>query len=280
MEAWTPRDINDLLDARSAQGGTWALSGTLVALGTGRILANLRGLEEVVLETPLRPVKSPQNAPVPLTGAREQKQLTHSARIIVRKTLFYTQPTRPNQKMDVYRYRPTTVPHAVHPILSPATRVLVSRDEEGKMILTREGLSTVSTAVRTAPSRLRGVLSASWLYVGRGNAASPGTPKRPGVVEHYDYVSGSFGGVLHWVRVGRCPAWYGGGQCATYLTGRRLEKGWRGIDTALKSWMKSVGRQEQVSVKEVNEAEEREKKAHEEEQQRIARRKRRFLGLF
>ncbi|CDF37517.1 unnamed protein product [Chondrus crispus] len=284
MPGWRPEDVRDLVSARSGGGGVWECSGTLIALGNGRELAHVEGIEEVLLEKRFQNTTDAESkqSVIHLTSStggrlRAPNALTHAATLLVRSSLFYTGLVAPHKKMNEFRYRPTTPARRVDAILSPPARVVVARDDAGGLVLTRKraGHPDVATVIDTAPRRVRRQLAAAWTYVGRRAAQKNTGLTTPAVVERCDYTVTKEGGTWAWTRVGRCPAWYGRGQCVTYLSARRLDGGWRDVDDRVKEWMRVEGRtgpfcQDDVEAAAVtNLVESAEKKT-----------RRKFLGLF
>lgn len=269
---WTLRDLRTLVLGRSSDGGIWECRGTVVALGNGRVLAGVVGVEEVVLASPVRAIgqrewwslfnkKDPGLQPLVLPGGEESvgrgsisTPLTHSGEMVTRSSLFYTLPDN-GERMDVFRYRPTAPPRRVRPILSPVRRVTVGVDAEGRLVMERGGAKTViEEGPKEVGERGKGGMAAGWSYVGRarvpkkgvkGKVPTTGGVERPGSLERFGYVLGKgrgVGGVFTWSRVGRCPSWYGGGMCVTYLEGVRVGGGLRNIDGKIRTWMGAVGR--------------------------------------
>lgn len=273
MAAWRPQDVNDLAVARSCGKGLWSISGTLIALGNGRQLARISGIEEVILERPLYKEPPSQNAVTRLTSSTsEQSQalrtITHSVSLIVRSSLFYTKLCAPHERMREFRYRPTTPVRRVDPVLVPASRVLISRDDVGRMVLSRHRNGSEATiTIEDAPERRDGKLITGWTFVGK-RLTKQGSVAGVAVVERYDYQVGKRGGNWRWTRVGKCPAWYGQGQCAMFLNGRKLRE-WEPMDKNVKKWMTDEGRRKGLHVREV------EKPTEAQEAPR-----RRFLGIF
>jgi hypothetical protein len=245
------RDLSDLVSARSGGGGVWEYSGELVALGSGRVLAGIRGIEEIVQESPVRRVapgsELNQRKVQPLAGSplrTTYPALTHASRLVTRKTLFYVDPLS-GEKMDVFRFRPTAPPRAVFPILTPAAMLQFALDARSQLVLLR-GASGADPRLVVPGPPLRpfgAVLSAAWTYVGRSAAqTSAKTPNKPGVVEEYHLVAGKDGGAATWVRYGKCPSWYSGGHCMMSLRSVRVKDGRQGLDKRLQSWLASVDR--------------------------------------
>jgi hypothetical protein len=281
MCGWTVKDVSDLVAARAGGGGVWEYSGELISTANGRVLARISDVEEVVIASPLRALPKPSVAgpknPAALDRAKPRAlpgsphrvsaaALTHAARIVTRKTIFYTDPAT-GARLDVFRYRPTAPPRAVYPIVAPAAALDVALDAESRLVLTRAArplsapppttpaaaaaAAAVAAAARvtvTAPPLrpMRDVLSAAWTYVGVNTAAradkSSKTPNRPGVIEEYSYAAGRAGGTGSWVRVGKCPSWYGGGQCVMSLRSVRVKGGRAGLDIRLRRWLAAVNR--------------------------------------
>jgi hypothetical protein len=252
MGGWSTRDLSDLVSARSGGGGVWEYSGELVALGSGRVLACVRGIEEIVRETPVQRVGQGSELNEvkarPLQGSPQREvypAITHASRIVTRKTLFYVDPIS-GEKMDIFRFRPTAPPRPVFPIVTPAALLQLALDARSQLVLLR-GSSVVDPRLVVQGPPLRpfsGVLSAAWTYVGRSAAqVSAKTPNKPGVVEEYHLVAGKDGGASTWVRYGKCPSWYSGGQCMMSLRSVRVKDGRRGLDQRLRSWLAAVDRQ-------------------------------------
>lgn len=274
MDPWTRRDVSDFIRARSADGGVWEYTGSLVALATGRVLAHVSGVEEVsahnrgsLRRLPRRKHGGGADARAALAGSPSRPKpasVTHAARIVTRKALFYTVPES-GARMNVFRFRPTAPPRPVFPIVTAAVAQDVMLDEMGQLVVVRArpeaeaGADAVGTSetprltVKSPPLRLSGkkkkggMLSAAWTYVGRGtvqkgNPKDNKTPNRPGVVEEYHWVGGRDGGAATWVRIGRCPSWYGGGQCMMNLRSVRVKGGRRGLDGKIKEWLRTVDR--------------------------------------
>lgn len=287
MPGWRPDDVRDLVSARSGGGGVWECNGTLIALGNGRVLAQVEGIEEVLLEKRFQNTSEAESkqSVMHLTSStggprRTPNALTHAATLLVRSSLFYTGLSPPHKRMTEFRYRPTTPARRVDPVLSPAARVVVARDDAEGLVLTRKraGHPDVATVVDTAPRRVRGQLAAAWTYVGRRAAQKKGGLTTPAVVERCDYTVTKGGGTWAWTRVGRCPAWYGRGQCVTYLSARRLDGGWRDVDDRVKEWMRVEGRDSALSRDDIEEAVAAEVVAEAGKEEQKPRRK--ILGLF
>lgn len=259
---WSARDVNDLVESRGRGGGLWHLQGSIVALATGRILANINGIEEVHISQPLRrqsrrrgkkadaanmPSKTlPITENATTTDVKMAPEVTHAAELLVRDSLFYT--TESGALMREFRLRPTTVARRVDAVLPGSTRVSIRRREDGSVVLRREGgedvVAHAETVIRRGTrelgSGLRGILCASWAFIGR-RVSTGGATALPGVVERCDYVMGRRNGVWHWSRVGRCPSWYGRGQCVTYLEARKIPT-WQLLDERVRGFLEDVGR--------------------------------------
>lgn len=273
MPGWNPRDVQDLITGRTTSpSATWVLQGHITALSTGRQLAEIKGVEEVVLEKTFRKHKQPIQPPQPLpltTGVKPPSHapLTHSATLVIRDTLFYLAD---GKRMTQFRFRPTSVARPVSPILARAGRVKVSRSEDGNMVLQTRN---ISTTVEEPPERLKGLLRTSWSFVGRRVKAANGI-SNPGVLERCEFVLGNGLGVWNWSGVGRCPSWYGRGQCVTYLSAKRVD--WKDVSDDVRGWMRSVGR-ERLKIEDADASEKAE--AEEREQEAKAKRKKVF-GIF
>lgn len=263
MKGWRARDLSDYLSAKTQDGGVWELSGELVAMGTGRTLAKVQGVEEVVCAKNVHrhSAKYDQETSTSLALPGSPKTppkvpILHSAQIVSRKTLFYVDPLS-GEQMAVFRYRPTAPPRPVSPILVPPVKVvlgvtadsqlLVARASPGSEKETRASLkqAILRSVVTMPPLRpFQGILSIRWTFIGRGvaHSTSSKTPNRPGVVEEYHYVLGKQGGAGSWVRVGRCPSWYGSGQCMMNIRSVRVKGGLNGLDKNVKTWMKEINR--------------------------------------
>lgn len=262
---WSVRDVNEIVESRGRGGGVWHLKGSVIALATGRVLANINGVEEVRISQPLRrqpkahgkngkevmetEVKTKTLPLSPDATAGELKtapHITHSAELLVRNSLFFT--TEAGALMREFRLRPTTVARKVGPVLSQATRVSIRRRSDGTVSMMRAsqaGGSVVETDMQRGASGIptadpRDMLCASWRFIGR-RVSSGGSTSLPGVVERCDYVVGRRQGVWHWSGVGRCPSWYGRGQCVTYLEGRKVPT-WRLLDDRVRAFLAEAGR--------------------------------------
>lgn len=274
MPEWRPQDVGDLAVARSSGNGLWFVSGTLVALGNGRQLARISGVEEVILERQLSETPASQTAVTRLTSSTSELRqalgtITHSASLIVRSSLFFTKFAAPSERLREFRYRPTTPVRKVDAILVPAARVVMSRDDMGRLVLSRKrGGREVTTMVEDAPQRKGGRLDTGWTFVGK-RMTKQGTVAGVAVVERYDYQVGRKGGNWRWTRVGKCPAWYGQGQCAMFLNGRKLQR-WETLNKNVSKWMKEEGKRTGLGVNDVEEG-------GDEEQEKP---RRKFLGIF
>lgn len=233
---WTTSTAREFVEARSRSGGTWALRGELIALGTGRVLANLEGIEEIRVSMPWSAKK--EQAMVLSGGAGTR--ISHAAAVLSRTSLFYTDPH--GNRLKKFRFRPTTPAREVTPVLTPVKEMQIALDTSGALVLDKSG----ARVVLPPPERARGFLAASWAYVGR-RIGKGSAPRRPAVVETYNYALDNQGGLLTWTRVGTCPPWYGSGQCLTHLHGTRVKGGWAKIDTRLKAWLRDVGRPNPLS---------------------------------
>lgn len=246
MPGWTKRDVRDLIHARASGGGTWELTGSIVALGTGRTLANLHGIEEVIQTSRLQAIRPTSTQRLNLTqtdaNAKPARLETHAATLRVRTTLFYT--TETGAPMRSFRLGPTRPKRVVRAgILGKVGTVRVGLEEGGGLVVTRGGEGREGRCVRVGegPGRRRGgLLLAGWTFVGR-RVGKEGAG-RPGVVERYDYAVDGKGGMWSWVRVGRCPVWYGRGDCVSFVKARRVDGGWRGVDERVRGWMRKEGR--------------------------------------
>lgn len=273
MPEWRPQDVSDLAVARSSGSGLWFVSGTLVALGNGRQLARISGVEEVILERHLSKTPPSQTSITRLTSSTPELRralgaVTHSASLIVRSSLFYTKFAAPSERLREFRYRPTTPVRKVDAILVPAARVVMSRDDMGRLVLSRKrGGREVTTMVQDAPERKDGKLETGWTFVGK-RMTKQGAVAGVAVVERYDYQVGRKGGNWRWIRVGKCPAWYGQGQCAMFLNGRKLRR-WEPLDKNVKKWMEEEGRRTGLGVDDVEEGNDAQEKP-----------RRKFLGIF
>lgn len=277
---WSVANMRQLVEGRGGGSGLWQLEGRLVALGTGRQLARLSGVEEVVITQPVR--KLPQSKSVEVKRLANSDSIhpndvgnmqvtippiTHDAVMLIRHSLFYKQ-NNSDSVMRTFRFRPTSPARPVSPILPSASSVRVALDDDGSAKLTRtfiiddplkskrarrkgeqedtEGklVASAKLSVGTGGSLgvgLRRMLCASWSFIGRRVRAASGAPALPGVVEQCDYVLGRRDGVWHWSRVGRCPPWYGRGQCVTYLDARKVPA-WHMLDENLRALLRGAGR--------------------------------------
>lgn len=239
-ENWSVSTLRNFIHGRTRDGGVWQLEGGLVALGNGRILADIIGVDECVLSEDVRPI---QTSVKQLAGGG-MAQPSHGATLLSRCALFYVEPgTR--RRMRTFRYRPTTPAREVAPAVTESSTLRVTL-ESGALALERGPARVVVPAAKPGYS---GVLRAAWAYVARPLRGGGGTPRRPGAVETFDYSLSRGGGTLAWSRVSRCPSWYGGGQCLTYLNGTRVKGGWERLDEVLKLWLREVGRDNPLNPK-------------------------------
>lgn len=277
--SWSVGDVRQLVEGRGGGSGLWQLEGRLIALGTGRQLARLVGVEEVLVSQPVRKLSQSESIQVKQLARTDLDSpneihstqvtvphVTHDAVMLVRHSLFYTQNDS-DSLMQTFRFRPTSPARTVVPVLPPASRVRIARTEDGGASLTRsivvtdkgkkqntanggekssddEVIATAELNVsrdRTIGFGFRRMLCASWGFIGRRVRIASGAPALPGVVEHCDYVLGRRDGVWHWSRVGRCPAWYGRGQCVTYLDARKVPA-WHRLDENLRALLTGAGR--------------------------------------
>lgn len=163
----------------------------------------------------------------------------------------------------------------------------VGVDEAGRLVVARvrgkEGVGEAApgalrVVVEGGMERVaRGWVSAGWSFVGRSAAQKGGTggktPMRPGVVEEYSWVGGSGGGAGSWVRIGRCPSWYGGGQCMMNLRSVRVSGGRKGLDEEMRRWMAEEGRGRPLAADDFGKALDAQKAGE-------PRRRKKFLGIF
>jgi len=255
---WTPASLRRFMDGRAGGGGVWKLEGGIIALGTGRVLAGIYGVDEYLVKTKVSKVAggskkianaSKSDNPTTVVLSPEKKDEgegddgeyspTFAGELISRPTLFYTDSPTSRRRLRSFRYRPTVPARVVNASLTPVTSMRLSLDSSGGLTLTR----------REARTRLPGlalernsVLRSAWSYVARPMKKSRNTPARPGAVECFDYHHSKDSNTMSWNRVSRCPSWYGGGQCLTYVTGKRVDGGWNKLDTAIKLWLGEVGR--------------------------------------
>lgn len=276
---WCVDNVRQLVEGRGGGSGLWQLEGRLVALGTGRQLARLVGVEEVVITQPVRKlpqskdiqVKRLANSDATSPDGIDPMQVTvppttHDAELLIRHSLFYKE-NESDSLMRTFRFRPTSPARLVSPILPSASSVRVALNNDGSAKLTRtfvidnvpkskqagqgdqedvEGkiVASANLSVGNGGSLgfgLRRMLCASWSFIGRRVRIASGAPALPGVVEQCDYVLGRRDGVWHWSRVGRCPPWYGRGQCVTYLDARKVPA-WRMLDDNLRTLLTGAGR--------------------------------------
>lgn len=242
-EKWTPALVRKFMGGRAGDGGVWSMRGGVIALGNGRRLADIVGVEEVLVSHSLVALQPSQTSPLAASEPVNNAPETHGAELISRTSLFYVEPgTR--RRMRSFRFRPTTRARAVPPVLAPPSRLALALDAAGGLLLQR-GPARVRLAQREQYPHLR----VAWSYIGRQQSAKPkAVPTRPAVVETYDYNVDRRAASLSWSRVGRCPSWYGPGQCLTYLHGTRVRGGWRALDVAVKSWLAEVGLRAPLSI--------------------------------
>lgn len=267
--------MSDLVQSRGGGSGLWRLEGSVIALATGRVLAGVSGVEEVRVTRRMHRVRekaTSRRLPLPSDedgdgrDKKEKAPITHAATLLVRDSLLYTRPDS-DDKLAEFRLRPTTPARRVDPILPAATRLRIARRRDGSVEFVRLMDDTnkdddgnadnaqgagggARTMMRGGPRRLGAgmnrLLVASWGYVGRrvhtGNGSkSGGGVSLPGVVERCDYTVARHDGVWHWSRIGRCPPWYGRGQCVTYLTARKVPA-WRDVDPVVRTFLQQAGR--------------------------------------
>lgn len=276
---WSVDNVRQLVEGRGGGSGLWQLEGRLVALGTGRQLARLVGVEEVVITQPVRKlsqsedmqVKRLANSDATFPDGIDHMQVaipptTHDAVMLIRHSLFYKE-NESDSLMRTFRFRPTSPARLVSPILPSASSVRVALNNDGSAKLTRtfvidnppknkqarqedqedvEGtiVASANLSVGNGGSLgvgLRRMLCASWSFIGRRVRIASGAPALPGVVEQCDYVLGRRDGVWHWSRVGRCPPWYGRGQCVTYLDARKVPA-WHMLDENVRTFLAGAGR--------------------------------------
>lgn len=241
--SWTPSAVKRFVLGRSGDGGVWSLHGGLIALGNGRRLADIVGVEEYVISQEFA-AHSRDDVRLSLAASDPEEppaDLTHSAELVSRTSLFYVEPGS-RRRMRSFRFRPTTRARTVDPVAPPPTSLSVSLDSVGALTLQR-GLARVRVPFSTNHPHLQ----AAWAYVGR-LASKKNAPSRPSVVETYDYSVNRGASSLAWSRVGKCPSWYGSGQCLTYLHGSRVRGGWRSLDVAVKGWLAEIGRKSPLTV--------------------------------
>ncbi len=207
-----------------------------MALGNGRVLADILGVDECVMSQDVTAVRGDRQ----LAGGAVKP--SHDAMLLSRCALFYVEPgTR--RRMRSFRYRPTTPARAVAPAVTQPSVLRVTL-ENGGMGLERGPARVVVNAAATGG----GVLRAAWAYVARPLSGG-GRPNRPGAVETFDYSVSRDGCTMAWSRVSKCPSWYGGGQCLTYLNGTRVKGGWERLDQVIKLWLREVGRDKPLEAK-------------------------------
>lgn len=276
MPGWQPRDVNDFVQARvCGSRAIWQLDGQLIALNTGRVLSHVVGVQETLLETPLRTNSEspPKRLPLPDGSTRQSHApLTHSAKIVVRDSIFYTD--KKGKRMTQFRFRPTSVARRVSPVLGRAGRVTIARTADESMVLSRSRDETrLFTMITNPPHRINGLLQTGWSYIGRRVKGLNGI-SNPGIVEQFDFVAGRRGGTWNWSGVGRCPSWYGRGQCVMYLNAKCVRP--QDLDDRLKTWMKEANR----STLQIADADRAERDAKREREEEEKKQKRKVLGLF
>ncbi|CAN8075802.1 unnamed protein product [Agarophyton chilense] len=277
MPGWRPRDVDDFLQSRcTGSSAVWQLEGQLIALNTGRVLARVVGVQEALLEKPLRKITSSAPKSLRLSQKNDSKRshepLTHAGALIVRDTIFYTDDD--GLKLTQFRFRPTSVARRVSPVLGCAGRVSVGRSLDRSMVLSRSRDETqLFTTISTPPLRMNGMLKTGWSFIGRRVKGANGM-SNPGVVEKFELVADRREGSWNWSGVGRCPSWYGRGQCVTYLNAKRVLP--RELDNRVKLWMKEVGR----SPLRIVDADHAEKQSKLEREAQEKKKRRKVLGLF
>ncbi|KAI0559884.1 hypothetical protein FGB62_132g024 [Gracilaria domingensis] len=277
MPGWRPRDVNEFLQSRcSGSSAVWQLEGQLIALNTGRVLARVVGVQETLLDQPFKKVTALAPKSLRLSSKDASKHshepLTHSGALVVRDTIFYTDSK--GLKMTQFRFRPTSVARRVSPVLGRAGRVTIGRSTDESMVLSRSrDEAQLFTTVTTPPLRMNGLLKTGWSFIGRRVKGMNGV-SNPGVVEKFELVAGRGAGSWNWSGVGRCPSWYGRGQCVMFLNAKRVRP--RELDNRVRLWMKEVGRRN-LRIVDADEAE-REAKLEREAEEKKKRRK--LFGVF
>lgn len=129
-------------------------------------------------------------------------------------------------------------------------------DDDEDDVDNRRGVSSVVKTVnvikgRDSTGRRWGIggggpspmFNARWQFIGRRVRVSSNVSS-PGVVEQCAYAAGAagVGGVWHWSRVGRCPSWYGRGQCVTTVSAQKV-RSWGDLDPAVARVLRNAGRQ-------------------------------------
>lgn len=275
IPGWRPRDVRDFVKARAVGSrDVWQLDGQLIALNTGRILSNVAGVQEAILEKQM--VKTTEPLPTPLRlpdgNTRDSHApLTHAAKIIIRDSLFYTKTD--GSKLQKFRFRPTSVARYVQPVLGRAGRITIGRTADELLVLARSrGEASVFTTVSSSPERVKGLLRTGWSFIGRRVQATNGI-SNPGVVEQFEFVADRNEGVWNWSGVGKCPSWYGRGQCAMHLSAKRVK--WHDLDDNMKMWLREAGRS-RLRIADADRAERDLKREREEEKKK----RKKVLGLF
>lgn len=216
---WTTPLVRRLVKARL---GVWRFEGNLIALGTGRVLADIVGVDEAVLVSDESKSKSKSGA-----GA--------GVRMLTRAAFFYMEPGT-ERRMRTFRFRPTTPPRSVTPAVTRPSKLLVVHGDDGTLSLSR-GRAQVPVPAPAAGGPLR----AAFAYVARPMKKSKQAPARPGAVESFDWLMEKRP-AMSWTRVSRCPSWYGGGMCLTRVAGTRVDGGWDKLEGRLRTWLGEVGR--------------------------------------
>lgn len=254
--AWSARDVCQLVQSRGGCGGLWKLEGKIIALATGRKLANLSGVEEVQIHKSLHrlPTNDSNSARMKTKrlslstspsqeGGEEEEvfQTTHEAALDIRTSLLYTDPET-EKPMSEFRFRPTSVARSVFHILPETSRVNIRRYENGSLKMQNDATKRVTEVSKKSHSSKGGMMNMTWEFIGR-RVKSPGGLSTPGVVEMCGYTtSGDKGSsAWQWTRVGRCPAWYGRGLCITYVSGEKV-KHWNDIDENVTHFFKRTNR--------------------------------------
>lgn len=282
---WTPRDAAKLLHGRTQSHtrtpAKWHVRGTLTTVATGRHLADIDGIQEVLLDSALHrtPPKKDAATSEKIDAVRfswgDKRETTmeteYEGAFVVRDTLFYTEN---GKRMEAFRLRPTVRPRAVDAVLSLATRIRMGVTKSGALQLTRRKAGAeIHTRISATPLRIDGVLHTGWMYTGRSVRNAKGGTS-PAVVERFDMSVGRGGAVWKWTGVGRCPHWYGGGLCVTQLTGVR-----DGDVGKVQRWMREIGRGG-LGVGEVDRVEREAREERERERLRVEKRRRRFFGIL
>ena len=290
-ESWSVPELQRLVESRAGSrlNGTrvWHWEGELVAVGTGRVLAGLEGVETVRLLSPLQKrerliqraeidngrdiavVKDDNNSvenskpadPVASAGGTvirrersnnvgsgigrmdERDGLDYSAKVLGRKLFFYKDPDS-KAFLTNWAYRPTAVKHPVSPIVYPF-QVLTYGLKKDRAVIWSEtsvGAKVRATAMRLmeAPRQLGKAMTLSIAYLsnkdGRStpnnasnhrrriqigaskvNSSTGSRSNTSKFVEKFDFVLDKQNPAMFWMRHGKCPSWYGGGSCVTYM---------------------------------------------------------------